>query len=86
MRIPVTVYTNPNCVQCEMTKKQFDKLGIDYTVVDLSTNPKKLAEFKELGYLAAPIVTTDIKAWSGFKLSKIRSLADYIHSMERSND
>lgn len=86
MKIPVTVYTNPNCVQCDMTKRQFDKLGIDYTVVDLSKNPKKTAEFKELGYLAAPIVTTDIKAWSGFKLGKIRSLADYIHSMERSND
>jgi glutaredoxin-like protein NrdH len=86
MKIPVTVYTNPNCVQCDMTKKQFDKLGIDYTVVDLSKNPKKAAEFKELGYLAAPIVTTDIKAWSGFKLGKIRSLADYIHSMERNND
>ena len=86
MKIPITVYTNPNCVQCDMTKKQLDKFGIDYTVVDLSTNPKKLAEFKELGYLAAPIVTTDIKAWSGFKLAKIRSLADYIHSMERSND
>jgi len=86
MKIPVTVYTNPNCVQCDMTKRQFDKLGIDYTVVDLSKNPKKAAEFKELGYLAAPIVTTDIKAWSGFKLGKIRSLADYIHSMERSND
>jgi len=86
MKIPVTVYTNPNCVQCDMTKKQFDKLGVDYTVVDLSKNPKKAAEFKELGYLAAPIVTTDIKAWSGFKLGKIRSLADYIHSMERNND
>lgn len=86
MKIPVTVYTNPNCVQCDMTKRQFDKLGINYTVVDLSKNPKKTAEFKELGYLAAPIVTTDIKAWSGFKLGKIRSLADYIHSMERSND
>jgi glutaredoxin-like protein NrdH len=86
MKIPVTVYTTPGCVQCDMTKKQFDKLGVIYTVVDLTTIPKKAAEFKELGYLAAPIVTTDIKAWSGFKFTKIRSLADYIHSMERSND
>ena len=85
MRIPVTVYTTPNCVQCNMTKREFDKAGIEYTVVDLSTNPEKTAEFKELGYLAAPIVTTDIKTWSGFKLPKIRSLIDHIHSMERSN-
>ena len=86
MKIPVTVYTTPGCVQCDMTKKQFDNLGIIYSVVDLTKAPKKAAEFKELGYLATPIVTTDIKAWSGFKLAKIRSLADYIHSMERTND
>lgn len=85
MKIPVTVYTTPNCVQCNMTKREFDKAGIEYTVVDLSTNPKKTAEFKELGYLAVPIVTTDVKVWAGFKLSKIRSLIDYIHSMERAN-
>lgn len=82
-KIPVTVYTNPSCVQCDMTKKQFDRFGINYSVVDLSTVPEKLAEFKGLGLLAAPIVTTDIKIWSGFKPAKIKSLVDYIHSMER---
>lgn len=82
-RVPVIIYTTPNCVQCNMTKREFDKAGIIYEVVDLSTNPKKTAEFKELGYLAAPIVTTDIRVWSGFKLPKIRSLIDYIHSLER---
>jgi glutaredoxin-like protein NrdH len=82
-KIPVTVYTNPNCVQCDMTKKQFDKFGIEYSVVDLASVPAKLAEFKEKGYLAAPIVTTDIKAWSGFKPEKINGLVNYIRSMER---
>lgn len=82
-KIPVTLYTTPNCVQCMMTKKQFDKHGISYTVVDLSEHPDKVAEFKEKGLLAAPIVTTDIKEWSGFKPEKIQSLATYIKSMER---
>jgi glutaredoxin-like protein NrdH len=82
-KIPVTVYTNPQCVQCDMTKKQFDKFGIEYSVVDLSTVPDKLEEFKGLGLLSAPIVTTDVKIWSGFKPAKIKSLVDYIHSMER---
>lgn len=85
MKIPVTVYTNPNCVQCDMTKRQFDKLGIEYTAVDLGTVPEKVSQFKELGYLAAPIVTTDTKIWSGFKLTKIQNLATFIHSMERGN-
>ena len=82
-KVPVTVYTNPQCVQCDMTKRQFDKFGVEYSVVSLADVPEKLAEFKELGLMAAPIVTTDIKIWSGFKPAKIKSLVDYIHSMER---
>lgn len=82
-KIPVTVYTNPSCVQCDMTKRQFDKLGIEYQVVDLSEHPEKVAEFKEQGLLAAPIVTTDTKVWSGFKPEKIQSLALFIKSMGR---
>ncbi len=83
MKIPVTVYTTPNCVQCNMTKRQFDKLGVEYEVVDLSTDPAKLEEFKSKGLIAAPIVTTDIKVWSGFKPEKIQSLALYIKTMSR---
>jgi glutaredoxin-like protein NrdH len=65
------------------TARQFDKLGIEYTKVDLNENPEKLAEFKALGYTAAPIVTTDVKIWSGFRLEKIKSLANHIKSLER---
>ena len=85
MKIPVTVYTTPNCVQCNQTKKVLEREGIEFQVVDLSSDPKKLAEFKEQGHLTAPIVTTDIKTWSGFRLNKILSLANYIHSQERSS-
>jgi hypothetical protein len=66
-----------------MTKKKFDQLGIIYQEVNLEDNPAKVAEFKERGLMAAPIVTTDIKEWSGFKLGKIESLAHYLFSQER---
>lgn len=82
-KIPVTVYTTPNCVQCNQTKRMMDTLGIDYSVVDLAEHPEKLAEFKEQGFMAAPIVTTDSKTWSGFRHGKIKSLAEYIASMEK---
>jgi glutaredoxin-like protein NrdH len=83
-KIPVTVYhIGPSCVQCNQTKKMMDKLGIIYSEVDLRENPKDVERFKELGHMSAPIVTTDIKTWSGFKYDKIKSLATYIHSMER---
>jgi glutaredoxin-like protein NrdH len=82
-KIPVTVYTKSNCVQCEQTKKRFTHHGIEFTEVNLEENPDKLEEFKEMGLLAAPIIETDVKRWSGFRLDKIDSLAQYIRSMDR---
>jgi glutaredoxin-like protein NrdH len=81
--VPVTLYTTPNCVQCAATARQFDKYEITYSTVDLSKHPEILEKFKEDGYTSAPIVTTDIKTWSGFRLSKIKSLASYIASEGR---
>ena len=82
-KIPVTVYSTPNCVQCRQTKVVLEREGIEYSEVDLTAHPEKLEEFKAQGFVAAPIVTTDRKIWSGFKLNKIMSLASYIKSMER---
>jgi len=77
----VTIWTLPSCVQCEMTKKQMDKLGINYEVQSLEENPLVLEGFKAQGLMSAPIVTTDTKAWSGFRLDKIQSLARHIKSL-----
>ena len=77
----VTVWTLPNCVQCEQTKKQMDKLGIKYEVQSLADNPLVLEGFKQQGLMSAPIVTTDTKAWSGFRLDKIQSLARHLKSI-----
>jgi len=82
-KIPVVVWTKSNCVQCMMTKKKFDQLGVIYTEKSLEQYPEQVEAFKEQGLLAAPIVTTDVKAWSGFKPGKIESLAHYLFSGQR---
>jgi hypothetical protein len=46
-------------------------------------NADKLAEFKAKGHTTAPIVTTDIKMWSGFRFDKIQGLAHYIKAMDK---
>ncbi len=74
----ITVWSRPNCVQCEMTKKQFDKLGITYEEMNLEEHPLVLETFKSQGFMSAPIVTTDTKTWSGFRLDKIKSLANHL--------
>ena len=72
----VIVYTNPNCVQCEQTKKFLDKEGIEYTVENLQSddNYEKLVEFVNQGFKAAPIVVTDTETWSGFKPDKLGAI------------
>ncbi len=74
----IQIWTTTNCVQCMQTKKQFDKLGIRYDEMALEQHPEKLEEFKAQGYLAAPIVVTDRKTWTGFRLDKIKSLANHL--------
>jgi glutaredoxin-like protein NrdH len=76
--VKITLWTKPNCSQCEMTKKQFDKRGIIYTIRRLDRSPKAVERFLELGLLAAPIVETDVKRWSGFRLDKIKSLENHL--------
>ena len=71
----VTVYTKPSCVQCNATYRALDSKGIEYEVLDVSTDEGAIAHVKELGYLQAPVVITDEDHWSGFRPDKIDELA-----------
>lgn len=77
----VKVWTTPNCVQCVQTKKEFDKLGVIYEEESLAENLLALDGFRAMGLLQAPIVETDTKRWSGFRIDKIQSLARHIKSL-----
>jgi glutaredoxin-like protein NrdH len=72
----ITVWELPNCSQCMMTKREFDKRGIIYTTRKLS--PKATDRFLALGFTSAPIIETDAKRWSGFRLDKIKSLESHL--------
>lgn len=71
----IIVYSKPNCIQCEMTKKELTKLGADFVVEDLlaEKNAEILAGFKAQGYRNAPIVTIEEIVISGFDPIKLRS-------------
>lgn len=71
----IKVWTNPNCVQCNQTKKFLDKNDIDYNTFDLSTNKEDLQKFINMGFKSAPIVETENDIWSGFKIDKLQGLA-----------
>lgn len=71
-----TVYTKNNCVQCDMTKRLMDKMGIQYDTINISEDADALNKLIELGYKAAPVVMTDSgDSWAGFQPDKIGDLA-----------
>lgn len=72
----VTVYSLPNCVQCDRTKKLMDREGIVYEPVELVEHPELAAQFKEEGLLQAPIVVVgnDGRRWTGFRPDLIEEL------------
>jgi glutaredoxin-like protein NrdH len=71
----VTVYTKPACVQCNATYKALNKQGVDYAVVDITTNPEARDYVMALGYLQAPVVVAGDDHWSGFRPDRIKALA-----------
>jgi hypothetical protein len=65
-------------VQCDQTEREFNKRGIIYQVKRLDRSPKAVERFLELGLLSAPIVETDDRRWSGFRLNRIESLESHL--------
>lgn len=73
----VTVYTKPNCVQCNATKRSLDKIGIEYDTVDITEDDAALQRLIDLGFQAAPVVVVDggSESWAGYQPDKISALA-----------
>lgn len=73
----ITLYTKPNCVQCDATKRRFAQLGIPHTEIDVTEDAEALAHIKTLGYLQAPVVELpNGRSWSGFRPDLIKNLKE----------
>lgn len=71
----VIVYSNPNCVQCEQTKKYLTLKEIPFESKMIDKSPEIHPLIEEKGYRSAPIVVVGEESWSGFRLDKLSSLA-----------
>ncbi len=70
-----TVYTKPSCVQCDMTKRYMDKIGVEYQTVDITQDKDALDLILSMGFQAAPVVISSVGNWAGFQPDKINLLA-----------
>lgn len=73
-----TVFTAKSCIQCLMTKKHLEKLGVTARYVDVGEVPSAAAALRAEGFASLPVVfptDTDIKPWAGFRPTLIDTLA-----------
>ncbi len=70
----ITVYTKPSCQQCEATKKELSRKGVEYAYVDVTKDTEAYEKVISLGYRSMPVVITESDHWSGFRVDKIAQL------------
>lgn len=72
----VIVYSNPNCVQCEQTKRFLTVKGIEFEAKMIQDSPEVYDLIEEKGYSSAPVVVAGEDSWSGFRLDKLNALVN----------
>lgn len=78
VEMTITVYSKPRCVQCDATYRAFDKLGVEYTIVDVSRDRESLEFILSLGYQQAPVVVYGDTHWSGYRPDRVKTLAEKV--------
>jgi glutaredoxin-like protein NrdH len=70
----ITVYSKPCCGPCRATQSALAKTGLEFDVVDISTDEDARDEVMALGYSQAPVVVAGDEHWSGFRPERIKAL------------
>ena len=70
----ITVYTKPQCVQCDATKRWLDSKGLAYSTIDITEDQEAFDKIVSLGFRAAPVVDSPVGSWSGFNPDKLSQL------------
>lgn len=71
----VTVYTKPNCMQCNFTKKYLTEKEIEFQTIDITESEEALAKVKGMGFQAVPVIVTENEeAFYGFQPDRLAKL------------
>ncbi|WP_448667737.1 glutaredoxin-like protein NrdH [Aerococcus viridans] len=71
----VTVYTKPNCMQCNFTKKYLTEKEIEFQTIDVTESEEALARVKGMGFQAVPVIVAENEeAFYGFQPDRLAKL------------
>lgn len=72
----VTVYSKPDCIQCNFTKKWLKERNVPYTELNVEEDEEALSKVREMGYQAVPVIVTETENWYGFQPDKLAKLVE----------
>lgn len=72
----VTVYSKPDCMQCNFTKKWLKERNVSYTELNVEEDEEALSKVREMGYQAVPVIVTETDSWYGFQPDKLAKLVE----------
>ena len=63
----ITIYSKPNCMSCNFTKKYLDDKGVPFEEIDMFKDEKALKLLRDEGYAELPVVDINGERHSGFR-------------------
>lgn len=63
----IKVYSKPNCMQCEFSKKYLNDKGVEFKEIDVFEDDEALAMLRDAGYAQMPVVDIDGEKHTGFR-------------------
>ena len=63
----ITIYSKPNCMQCELSKQYLDDMGVKYEEIDVFEDKETLAMLRDAGYSEMPVVDINGEIHTGFR-------------------
>ncbi|PDQ35504.1 MAG: hypothetical protein B5766_05410 [Candidatus Lumbricidophila eiseniae] len=66
--MPILMWSKlSGCVQCNASKRKLDESGIPYQIRYLEEHPEKANQFRNRGFMSAPVMITADNIWAGFR-------------------
>ena len=63
----VTIYSKPNCMACNFTKKYLNDKGVKFKEIDVFKDAEALAMLRDKGFSQMPVVSMDGELHTGFR-------------------
>ena len=63
----ITIYSKPNCMACNFSKKYLEGKGIPFEEIDVFQDAEALAMLRDAGYSEMPVVEVNGEFHTGFQ-------------------